>query len=506
MSSRYFDDEELRVPVYRAMIVAVVLGLGLSGCQTDLELTEEDFRCQTDADCADGFECVDVPDEPNARECKKPGEGFAPRDTGDEADSDTTQPPVDADLDAEPDTEDVAEDVESNPDALPHAANELIVTSGQDFSCAFRAAGDAYCWGRNQEGQLGTGETSDDPEFAPVPVEMPGTKFISTPKSVDSKHRGTCAIGIDRAVYCWGRNNGGIADPDGLFQLVTSPTRVEFSDPTLRFDQVEVGFDHACARTRSDELYCWGANSQGQLGIGGGQVDHPERVDEAAFEEAEKFIMIAAGLEFTCALTNAEDVYCWGAYDTGRLGGGEDSATQDVDTPQRINSGAWAGGQETVSGLTAYTGTACMRVEGGNAYCWGRNDTSQVGSGSTDNSDHYEPSAVAGGFSFEAVYAGEHHTCGITNDNRARCWGANDDSQLGLEEPGPVFQPGEPIRQTMSAEKLRFRHLAPGVGHTCGVTDDHEPRIFCWGDNAVGQLGNSSVSDHSPVPRQVELP
>lgn len=86
--------------------------------------------------------------------------------------------------------------------------------------------------------------------------------------------------------------------------------------------------------------------------------------------------------------------------------------------------------------------------------------------------------------------------------------GSNESSQLGLEGAGsdPVLQPGEPIERTTSNEELRFRHLAAGVRHTCGVTDEHEARVFCWGTNAVGQLGTDSVSDHSAVPHEVELP
>ncbi|MFP4597797.1 MAG: RCC1 domain-containing protein [Persicimonas sp.] len=490
--------------VERWWIAAVLIVLGLTACQTELELTDRTFRCQTSADCADGYRCVPVPGEQRTRVCKQPGEGFPSRDAGDEADTDTSGPAGDADANIEHDTS----DVETDPDVRPHADNELVVTSGQDFSCAFTAAGEAYCWGRNQEGQLGTGGSPEDNAWTPVPVQMPGTTFISTPATVDSKHRLTCAIGVDRAVYCWGRNNGGSANPATLDPVV-SPTRVEFPDDSLRFAQVVVGYDHACALSRDSELYCWGSNLRGQQGVGrsgeGEMGKPPERVDESGFEhEVEHFIEVAAGLEFTCASTNADRVYCWGLDDFGRLANGE--SDQDADTPRKIESGDWTG--EPVVDLTAYAETACMLVHDGDAYCWGRNADGQVGAGSTEETSHVEPSLVVGDFSFEGLYSGELHTCAITDAGRAVCWGANDNSQLGLEgaEGDSVLQPGEPIRPTAFNEELPFRHLAPGVAHTCGVTDERDPRVFCWGDNTVGQLGNDSVSEDTAVPHLVELP
>lgn len=495
--------EELGVSDCRWVMMAAagLLAVAMMACQTDLELADEAFRCQTRADCADGYRCVPVPGEERTRVCKKRGEELPTHDAGDEGDSDTTQPPVDAD--AEIDTT----DAQTSPDVTPHPSNELVVTSGQDFSCAFDAVGNAYCWGRNQEGQLGTGETTAAPIFTPTPVDMPGTRFISTPATVDSKHRGTCAIGTDRAVYCWGSNSGGIADPDGLFEAVTSPTRVEFPNSSLRFAQVEVGFDHACALSKDGELYCWGSNFQGQQGVGGsgsGEMSKsPARVDETAFEHAvETFIEVAVGLEFACASTNADRIYCWGLHDFGRLanGGGD----EDTDKPQKIESGDWAG--QPVADLTAYEATACMLVDGGEAYCWGRNADGQVGVGSTDVTSHVEPAKVVGDLSFEALYAGESHTCAITDTQRAICWGANNEDQLGLEGTSSVSQPGEPVHRTATNEELRFRHLAPGVAHTCGVTDELDPRIFCWGNNVVGQLGNDTVTEHTAVPHKVELP
>ena len=103
------------------------------------------------------------------------------------------------------------------------------------------------------------------------------------------------------------------------------------------------------------------------------------------------------------------------------------------------------------------------------------------------------PVAVAGGLFFREVSAGASHTCGVTSDNQAYCWGSSSDGQLGdgttTNRPTPVAVAGG----------LRFRLVSGGVFHTCGVVTGN--RAYCWGDNTFGQLGNGSrIDSPTPVP------
>jgi alpha-tubulin suppressor-like RCC1 family protein len=112
-----------------------------------------------------------------------------------------------------------------------------------------------------------------------------------------------------------------------------------------------------------------------------------------------------------------------------------------------------------------------------------------------------EGAALAAPLAFVQVSTGAFHTCGVAADGRAYCWGGNNAGQLG---DGTIF--GTTPRTTPSAVigGLRFRHVSAGYEHSCGVTTDD--RVYCWGQNFFGQLGNGTQgSDHFEVPTPAEV-
>src|SRR5712691_4107905 len=174
---------------------------------------------------------------------------------------------------------------------------------------------------------------------------------------------------------------------------------------------------------------------------------------------------LAAGYSFTCALTGAGAAYCWGYNSDGQLGNG---STTSSSTPVAV---AVAGGvtfTAVVAGGSSpvgYGSHACTLTRGGAAYCWGRNSNGQLGDGSTTSSS--TPVAVSGGLSFSALATGAYHTCGLTSTGAAYCWGSNSVGQLG---DGSTTSSARPVAV---AGGLSFSALATGgsgAGHTCGLT------------------------------------
>ena len=115
------------------------------------------------------------------------------------------------------------------------------------------------------------------------------------------------------------------------------------------------------------------------------------------------------------------------------------------------------------------------------AYCWGLDSTGQLGDGGTANRGR--PTLVAGGLRYIEVYAGGNHTCGITTTNRAYCWGANGSGQLG---DGTTTERHQPVAVANGS----FVQIRAGYRHTCAVNASNV--AFCWGDNTWGQLGDNS--------------
>ena len=146
--------------------------------------------------------------------------------------------------------------------------------------------------------------------------------------------------------------------------------------------------------------------------------------------------------------------------------------------------------------LTTGNAHVCGVTAGGGAFCWGGNEYGQFGNGATSEKHAEVPAPVSGGLKFKALSAGVSHTCGVTMDNVAYCWGSNHFGQLGN---GSTTASTKPIRVSGG---LSFGSISAGNLHTCGVTAD--ATVFCWGRNENGEVGPSGKQMHT-VPWRVPL-
>ena len=134
---------------------------------------------------------------------------------------------------------------------------------------------------------------------------------------------------------------------------------------------------------------------------------------------------------------------------------------------------------------------SCALVDDGTALCWGTNWSGQLGTGQSDRNPHRVPEAVGGGLKFKSLAAGAIHTCGLTDDGTTWCWGSNHAGQLGIDATGGAVTP------TRVSAAPAFSELVAGAAHTCGLTSTGA--VYCWGDNSLGQLG-SGANRSTPVP------
>lgn len=347
------------------------------------------------------------------------------------------------------------------------------VASGGRHSCAIGINRRIYCWGADNDNQLGVVPSVLE---RPAPTGIAAGAVFSFLAAGDAH---TCATGADRLMRCWGNNDhgqlglgsqGGTGFPMGL----VAP---------FDFFEVAAGGNHTCASTINQTVVCWGANASGELGLGdtvttptptpvGGGLVFPGGV--------------AAGDAHTCATTANGRAYCWGRNDFGQLG---DSQTTRHTLPDSVHSFMFdvlaAGGDHTCGVRSELT------------LCWGANDRGQSGTGLPDSAV-LVPTFVAGSLNLVAVTAGSAFTCGVTETGDAYCWGANDRGQLGdstrTDRPAPTLVKGG----------LHFQSLSAGDQHVCGVTV--EGLIYCWGDGTSGQLGVSPPQSLSAFPIRIPLP
>jgi alpha-tubulin suppressor-like RCC1 family protein len=232
---------------------------------------------------------------------------------------------------------------------------------------------------------------------------------------------------------------------------------------------------HTCAVDAHQQAFCWGINNSGQLGSG--NISEAEDVPVAVTGDHE-FVQIAVGDFHTCARTAAGRVYCWGYNGYGQLG---NNTLLDRHTPF-----ATAGDHEFLQVRAAANQTCGLDAEG-RAWCWGRNSHGQVGASSLQ-SFHATPQLVAGQIVFSTLEVGSWVTCGVDVTERAWCWGRAVYGLLGDgQDEVDAFEPVA-VDDSFLEAGVTVAEIAPGRRHNCLL--DSEGRVWCWGCNQKGALGN----------------
>ena len=356
------------------------------------------------------------------------------------------------------------------------------VTAGGDQTCIQSLH---WCVGDNGRRQLGisTALLSSDSVFV-----YPDSAFDdSGPYAMGVGH--TCGVDIILGIFVPAIMCRGANDEGQLGRGTTGPDQEQFVriPGSNGWWAVAVGAAHSCALAADSTAVCWGRNDHGQLGRGTTSANEPT---PAAVNGGIKFKAIAAGGDHTCGITTTSGMRCWGANASGELG---DSTLVDRSAPTTvIGTYTWvevAAGTAFTCGIKSNTGLKLL--------CWGNNAVGQLGDPGAGATRSY-PGLVTGGLNDlpGGLTAGSAHACAIANVTII-CWGDDSRGQLGNGPTNvPLFAPyGIPFPDGRSAHTV-----TAGAHHTCAVgTDlsDRPQRVYCWGANDLGQLGDATTTDRS---------
>ena len=280
------------------------------------------------------------------------------------------------------------------------------VISGRDHTCGVTTAGIAYCWGSNQSGRLGT----DAPGDASTPSLVSGSHPFA---AVAAGYAHSCAATTQGVAYCWGDNSRGAIGNGTSSNVQLLPVTVSGG---RSFSNVSSGRYFSCGLTPSGVGYCWGENSDGELGDGTNSLKTSPVLVSGEFT----FAMISAGGFHSCGLTTAGAAYCWGQNSFGQLGNGTGTSSM---VPVGVTGGLM------FAMISAGNRHTCGVTTAGRAYCWGDNSTANLGDGT--QASRLTPTPVSGGLTFFSVSAGRFHSCGVTTGGTVYCWGNNANGQLG---------------------------------------------------------------------------
>jgi alpha-tubulin suppressor-like RCC1 family protein len=354
-------------------------------------------------------------------------------------------------------------------------------------ACASTVDGRTLCWGRNDLGNLGTGDTVG-PSSVPVSVQTPLPLSALT-----AGYNHSCGLGPGGVPYCWGLNAFAALGVGSIGGSALNP--VVPSTGGVVFASIAAGGYHTCGLTAAGETWCWGWNAEGQTGIGavGSPVILPQRVADGGL----RFVQLTAGDSHTCALTAAGAAFCWGGNARGELG--DDPAVVGTERPTPF---AVPGGHVFVQIDAGRTHT-CGVTTAGQALCWGERDAGQTGDGMVGGIT-VQPTPVSGSHTFASVSAGSQTTCGVTTASAAYCWGRGDGGLLGngttsSAVPNPMLVSGALTVSEISVS------LASGAGGVvCARTLTGV--AWCWGAGEYGQRGDAALTPIAVIPVAVRLP
>jgi alpha-tubulin suppressor-like RCC1 family protein len=329
------------------------------------------------------------------------------------------------------------------------------VVGGRDNILVVRDDGALVIFGDNNYGRLALAQAAhagdDVGEMGSFLTKVNlGTSLTATKTAIGVSH--TCAIVNTGQVKCWGRNNFGQL---GLGDTTTRGNSIADMGDALSFvslgsgrtaKEIALGHQHTCAILDNDQVKCWGNNTYGQLGYGttahrgdgaGEMGDALGYVDLGTGRTAKQ---IAAGTWFSCAILDNDTVKCWGRNDRGQLGQGNTTTRGDGGGEMGDSLAVTAlGTGRTAKAIGLGDTTACVIMDNDLVKCWGRNNVGQLGQGSTadrgdgagEMGDSLALTALGTGLTAKKLAVGLSHACVILNNDNVKCWGEGANGRLG---------------------------------------------------------------------------
>lgn len=431
----------------RATIMSMMLGTALAVAGYGCTKKNPSSQCGTDASCDDGLFCN------GSETCA--ADGCSPGVT-----------PCSA-----------AEVCDESADVCRPRLQWQFVDSGRRHACGLTVAGKVYCWGNDKIGQLGDGP-GNEPHTSPTPVAGLALTETFSLLTVGAGH--SCGLTDDGVALCWGQNEFGQLG-DGSELATEAPVRVDMSalgDAT--FEHLAADEDSTCAVTTAGDGYCWGSNSNRNLGIGDAyNYPSPTPVDRSALPLGASFVQILPG-RMSCALDSEKNVHCRNWRKT---------------TSSLIASG--------VQALTLGRQHACVLSTTGAVSCWGDNFAGQLGNETLEGAAApvaLDVAHLAEQPQLVAIDAGRYHTCAMTAAQKVLCWGNNLSGEIGTGEQSLTSV--KPTFITMP-DNVTLDTVHGGWAQTYATTSEHQ--LIAWGSDNDGQLGDGGPDRFVSIPTQVDL-
>lgn len=365
-------------------------------------------------------------------------------------------------------------------------------TTNGTISCVIASNDKVYCWGSTS---LGNGSPLTTSSKVPVPVSTTGVlngKIITKIFMSDSNY--VCVLDSLGEMYCWGKNDNGQLG-NGTLTDFNTPVAVNktgvLNGKTIK--SVAMNSGRTCVIASDDKVYCWGLGTKGVLGDG---LNTTSLLPVAAVIPGGLTVKsLSMDANTNCAVTVTDLVYCWGEGVNSAIGDGFDI---NRSTPTAVNTTFLAG--KIITSLSIKDSTVCV-LANEKAYCWGKNNFGRMGMGNLGPSNvpvAVDVSGVLNGVNLKSIEVSEKITCAISTIDKLYCWGINNEGNLGNGTIVNSFVPTEvDVSGVLNGKTIK--NLSLTTSNSCVIASDDE--AYCWGSNTSGQLGNGNgLNVYSKVP------
>lgn len=299
-----------------------------------------------------------------------------------------------------------------------------------------------------------------------------------------------CGVTTKGRVLCLGSGNSLEISEDTFTTLEVPPSGVR---------TLSVGYEHACAVANDGAAWCWGLNDRGQLGVDSGAGTFQLFMKPVRVAGGDIYRGLDAGSGFTCGVTTAGVVRCWGSHRNGTLGDGDSVFYGNHPSPVTVSL------PKAADTVVAGGAVACALLVDHTAWCWGANSLGSLGIGHVPPLYAWAPVPVASAADFRALTAGAAHACGLTSSGATLCWGSNSWNQIGTPPDTTCSAWRCVLAPTPLPGAGAFTEIGTGnvIGFTnggvsCGLTA--AGTIYCLGANRSGEVGiGSTVVQTTPA-------
>ena len=368
---------------------------------------------------------------------------------------------------------------------LTEATVDKIATGRSSF--LIKDNGTIWGAGLNNRGQLGLGDTRNRTAYVPALVTPATLTFKAVSAFAYGTESHTLAITPDGTLYTWGYNNRGQLGNGGTANR-NVPTLTSLGT-SVKFKAVAAGRNFSAAIAEDDQLYTWGWNNEGQLGIGATSPtirNTPQTMNNTAL----RFQAVSAGDRCVYAITYEGvdaagnnlpgKLYAWGNNGSGRLGTGN-TTRRTAPTPIAVG-GSFDPIVKMVAGRSL--GHVLVLTADGTLYSCGANGYGQLGSGSTKSRSTL--SAPVAAVKFKTIGTGHYHSMALTAEGNLYTWGRNNYGQVGDNTTRNKTSP------TWISRDGR-KYVAMAAGEYTSMAVCAEGRLYLWGYNNYGQFGNGTT-------------